>query len=366
MEKIEIITQKKIISDVLIIDNFIDNLNKVELIPKQSIDSIHVLIIDKILVDLYGLNFINNLTILGYKIKMIEVDSGESLKTIENYSSLSQNILRSGIDSNSIIISFGGGTINNLTGFIASTLYRGLGLVHIPTTLMAQCDAAIGIKQGINTENGKNLIGSYYEPLKIIVDPTFLLSNTTSQLQDGLVECIKHALAQDEEFFNYLLDYDGELKNLQFLKFIISKNISLKIDLMNIDPLEKNKGLVLQYGHTIGHVVEYLSGYSIGHGLSVSIGLRVAAEISVLSNYAEQSLVEKHIMILKKFNLPYSIPDNINIEDIIENLKHCKRYSHGKFNFVILKKIGELFSINEDHSYECGADILKESLIKSY
>lgn len=362
----QIITSKEQLSDVIIERDIIANYNFGNIIPKENINSVHVLVLDAHLTHLYGKALLKKINASGFKFRVIEVESGEDLKTIENYVKLSEQILELDIDSNSFLVSFGGGTVNNIVGFIASTLYRGLGLIHIPTTLMSQCDAAIGIKQGVNTKNGKNLLGSFYEPYKIIVDPTFLLSNSLIQLKDGLVECIKHALAQDNQFYQYLLEYEGDINDINFLHNIIVKNITLKIELMNIDSKERKEALVLQYGHTFGHIIEHLSDYTIGHGFAVSIGMRIVAEIAVIGKVAEEDLVKKHIKLMKKYKLPYCIPKYIELEDIINDLKHCKRYTAGSYSFVVTKDIGLLYSDKDQYSYECDSEIIKKAILRSY
>ena len=360
------VSKKEIETEIYAKQNCTKEIDSFELIPESHADSPHFLITDENVDKLMGQDVFKKLKSSGYNISKIVLSSGEISKTLPNYISLSERILSQGIDERSILISLGGGTVNNITGFLASTLYRGIYLIHIPTTLMAQCDAAIGIKQAVNGDKGKNLIGSYYEPLKIIVDPAVLMTSEERCLKDGLSECIKHAIAQDHDFYNYLTDYEGEIKDVDFLEYVVKKNIELKSRLMADDPKENAEALVLQYGHTVGHAVEYLSGYKLGHGEAVAIGMVAAARISAILEIAEYELVEAHYNILEKYGLPEKINNQIKVNDIITALRYNKRYLYGDIQFVLLDRIGSLWNYNGDYSVPCDNNILTECLLGCY
>lgn len=360
------VTQKEAATDIYVRKNAVSQIDSYEFIPNSHATSPHFLITDENVDKLYGEIVYQKLKNLGYNIKKIVLSAGETSKTLANYSSLAEHILVEGIDEKSILISLGGGTINNVTGFLASTLYRGIHLIHIPTTLMAQCDAAIGIKQAVNGNKGKNLIGSYFEPLKIIVDPAVLITSEERWLRDGLAESIKHAICQDKNFYDYLLNYTGTIKDLDFLEMVVRETIRLKIMLMQDDPKEKAKALVLQYGHTAGHAIEYLSGYKLGHGESIAIGMMAAAQISRVLNIAADDLVEAHSAILEKFCLPTVIDAQIKTADIIAAMRYCKRYLYGDVQFVLLEKIGKLWNYNNDYSIPCDNNILIKAINKCY
>jgi len=360
------ITKKEVETEIHLKRNCVMEIDSFQMIPEAHADSPHFLITDENVDRLFGKHVYGKLKSSGYKINKIVLPSGENNKTLDNYISLSERVLSEGIDERTILISLGGGTINNITGFLAATLYRGISLIHIPTTLMAQCDAAIGIKQAVNGEKGKNLIGSYYEPLKIIVDPSVLLTSDDRGLKDGLSECIKHAIAQDSSFYTYLMDYQGDIKNIDFLEYVVKKNIELKIEVMKNDPKEHTKALVLQYGHTVGHAVEYLSGYKLGHGEAVSIGMVAAANISKILDVADNGLVGAHCDMLQKFGLPIAINKSIKPEDIIMALRYNKRYLYGDIQFVLLDKIGSLWEYENDYSIPCDNELITGALLACY
>lgn len=363
---IKFVYKKNIKVELLIKRNIINELEKFEIIPKDAIRSPHFIICDEKTDVLYGQSVYEKFIAQGFHLHKVVVGVGESSKSTQQYIDLAEKILALGVDKKSIIISLGGGVINNLAGFLASTIYRGIGLIHIPSTLMAQCDAAIGLKQGINGTQGKNLLGSYYAPMKIVVDPTLLLTLDDRWIRDGLAECLKHALAQDKKFFEYLLNYQGDIKDIEFLEYIVTKNIQLKIELMENDFKEDNKALVLQYGHEIGHAVEYLSGYSFGHGEGISIGMRVAAELAKIIGVADEQVVQAHIDLLSKYNLPVNIPSDMKAEDLVNVLKYNKKFRGGEAEFALVHKIGSLWQAGGIYTIPCRQELIYQAVKNSY
>ncbi|KKR03515.1 MAG: hypothetical protein UT31_C0018G0006 [Parcubacteria group bacterium GW2011_GWF2_39_13b] len=358
--------KKNIRTEIIIKSGLIKNLEKYEIIPQEFISSPHYLITDENVNKIYGQKVINAIKKQGFNIRKIVVESGERAKDINNYIKLADEVLGTGIEEKSIIISLGGGVINNLAGFLAATLYRGVGLIHVPTTLMAQSDAAIGIKQGVNGEKGKNLIGSYYEPLKIFVDPEVLLSMDEYYIKDGLGECLKHALAQNYKYYKFFRNYRGSIRNLNFLEKVISANIKLKIKLMQKDFKEEKEAIVLQYGHEVGHAVEFLSGFEFGHGEAVAIGMRVSAEIANELGLANNSIVKEHIDLLKQYKLPYKIPRYIKGEDIYDALRYNKKMRDGDIRFALVNKIGSLWHYKSNYAIPCREEIIKKAIKRSY
>jgi len=359
-------TKKEVKTDIFVRTGCLNNIDQFDLIPESHSQSPHFIIMDENIETLFGDNIFRKIKSSGYNIKKIVLPPGEKTKSLYYYSILTEKLISEGIDEKTILISLGGGIINNITGFLASTLYRGIYLIHIPTTLMAQSDAAIGIKQAVDGDKGKNLIGSYFEPMKIIVDPSVLLNSNINWLRDGLAECIKHAIAQSPEFYKYFIDYKGKIKDLEFLDFVVKNNIELKTKLMTDDPKEKREALVLQYGHTVGHAVEYLSGYKLGHGESVAIGMVAAAQISETLGICDKELVNSHRRVLKKYKLPITIPANIKIDDILIALRYNKRYLYDDVQFVLLNAIGSLWDYKGDYSIPCDNNIIKQSLKSCY
>jgi 3-dehydroquinate synthase len=360
------VTGKPIETDVFVQRGFVRNPNTIKLIPDESASSPIYVFTDTRVNELYGDDFVGGLSDMGYDVRRIVMAEGEESKTLSNYTKLVEHVLGEGIDERSVLVSLGGGAVCNVCGFIASTLYRGIGLVHVPTTLMAQCDAAISHKQGVNGERGKNLVGAYYPPINIAVDVEVLATLEDWLIPDGLSEVVKHALGQDPDYLQFLLDYDGAIDDPDFLEAVVRKNIELKCELMAIDPKELREGMVLQYGHTVGHPIEYLSGYDLNHGQSVGIGMMVAARVSRLLGGCDEEIIELHRHVIEKYELPTRIPESIKVDDILAMMRFNKRYLTEGTRMALVDGPGTLWSVDDDYAIPVSDAVLREAIEASY
>ena len=365
-ESFQFTTGKPVQTDVFVQRGFVRNPSTLQLIPDESASSPIYVFTDTRVNELYGDDFVGGLDEMGYDVRRVVMAEGEESKTMDNYTRLVDHVLAEGIDERSVMVSLGGGAVCNVCGFIASTLYRGIGLVHVPTTLMAQCDAAIGHKQGINGERGKNMVGAYYPPHAIAVDVEVLQTLDDWLIPDGLSEVIKHALGQDSEYLDYLLDYDGSLWNPDFHEHVVCKNIELKCELMASDPKELREAMVLQYGHTTGHPIEYLSGYDLNHGQCVGIGMMVASRVGRILGACDDEMVELHREVIEKYDLPTTIPANIEVDDIIAALRYNKRYLTEGTRMAIVEGPGKLWQVDGDYTIPVSDEVLREALKASY
>lgn len=360
------VTGKPIETDVFVQRGFVRRPNTIKLIPDESASSPIYVFTDTRVNELYGDDFVGGLSDMGYDVRRIVMAEGEESKTLANYTKLVEHVLGEGIDERSVLVSLGGGAVCNVCGFIASTLYRGIGLVHVPTTLMAQCDAAISHKQGVNGERGKNMVGAYYPPINIAVDVEVLATLEDWLIPDGLSEVVKHALGQDREYLDFLLDYDGAIDDPDFLEAVVRKNIELKCELMAVDPKELREGMVLQYGHTVGHPIEYLSGYDLNHGQSVGIGMMVAARVSRLLGGCDDDILELHRHVIQKYELPTRIPASIQVDDILAMMRFNKRYLTEGTRMALVDGPGTLWSVDDDYAIPVSDAVLREAIEQSY
>lgn len=274
----------------------------------------------------------------GLEYKVFSFTAGESSKTLNTYELLSNQILDWGVTKRSLLIAFGGGVVGNLAGFLAATLLRGIKLLHIPTTVMAMADSTTGGKQGVNTTHGKNLLGTFYEPEFILIDYSLLETLTNRQICNGIAECIKHALCQSEELLTYITQ-QGAIEKPE-LKKIITSTIQLKLKVLQKDPLEQNVGKILIYGHTIGHAVEFLSKGELLHGEAISIGMCFAAKLANKLGLMSYLDVAKHYQAFKAWNLPTTIPKEIDDDSILEILQYDKKHQRTRLEFALLESIG--------------------------
>jgi 3-dehydroquinate synthase len=268
--------------------------------------------------------------------------SGERFKTLHTLSGICDEIIAIGLDKHSCIISLGGGVVNNLCGLVASLLYRGITLLHFPTTMMAQADAAIDFKQAVNHPMGKNLLGTYYPACTIVCDPAVLSTLSKRHVLNGLAECIKHGICHDKELLDLVLKCSVEEKLLApaFLEEVVKRTITLKAQtLTEYDSSDFNE-MAPQYGHAVGHAVEHLSwkkafkggikdSESVSpllHGEACAIGMCVSAEISCLLGYCKKGTVDEHYRIFEAVGLPCFIPSGLETSDILKCLTFDKHF----------------------------------------
>ena len=251
-------------------------------------------------------------TLIQYKdLNIIQIHVSENIKSIEYYWKIILILLNKNIDRSSLVIAIGGGTIGDLGGFVASTILRGVKFTIIPTTLLSQADSSIGGKNGINTKLGKNLVGTFYQPTRVIIDPFFLQSLPFKQIKSGYAEIIKHAIINDIIFYKWLKNNFKDLYKLKnkILIKAIEKSIKIKLKYIIKDEKENLKDSssrsMLNYGHTFGHALEAINNYksTLTHGEAISIGMILAAKISYKINKISKNQLEDLIMHFKNAKL---------------------------------------------------------------
>ncbi len=341
---------------------FLEDPSRIPLIPESSAGSPIFVFTDETVNRLYAERFAAELRRLGYLVHALVLPVGEESKSLANYVYLVERVLARGVDERSVFISVGGGVVCNVCGFIASTLYRGLDLVHLPTTLMAQDDAAISHKQGINGQRGKNLIGTYFAPRLVAVDILALQTLSDGLISDGLAEAAKHALGQDAAYAAMLLDHEGGLRDLDFLEAVVRRNVELKCAIAKNDPKEHCEGMVLQYGHTVGHAVEHLSGYRLSHGQSVAVGMMVAARVARMMGACGDGLVRVHERMLRRLGLPVCMPRSIRAEDVLLALKYNKKFLTEGTRMALLSEVGKLWSVDNEHAIPVSDHVIAEAV----
>ena len=291
---------------------------------------------------------------LATSVNLISISGGDKTKNITQLNNILEKSLSFKIDRESLIIAFGGGVVGDIAGFAASILLRGINYIQIPTTLLSQVDSSVGGKTGINSCKGKNLIGSFHQPLAVIADIEILKSLPKREFLSGLVEVIKYGLINDFKFFNYLeenfkeiLEYD-QVK----LKKIITKSCKIKSKIVKIDEKENGQRALLNLGHTFGHAIESFGKFDgkIIHGEAVSIGICLAFKLSKKLDFCSQIEVERVINLFKKLTLPTSLKDIKNISittnKMLDKFKFDKKNKNNQLTFILNKKIGESFIKN--------------------
>jgi 3-dehydroquinate synthase len=288
------------------------------------------------------------------ELNLLELPSGERTKSFQFLERTINWFLETGIERKDLIVAFGGGVIGDLVGFAAAITLRGIDYIQIPTTLLAQVDSSVGGKTGINSQFGKNLIGNFNQPKAVIIDVSTLNTLCDRQLKSGYSEILKYSLLGDKNFFDWLeLKGMGILaRNELLLNQAIEKSCLIKAEIVKEDEKEDGKRALLNLGHTFGHALEAVTGYSgaLLHGEGVSIGCMLAFEVSAemgFTSHEESSRVKYH---LRKMGLrselreiSTSLPSTDNI---IQEMFKDKKVNNGVINFIMVRNIGDAFITN--------------------
>lgn len=291
--------------------------------------------------ELYGKNLLSQLS--KYKTEKILVPDGEAAKSWVVAEQLLGDYIDYGLDRKGVIISLGGGSVGDLTGFTASIYLRGLRIIQIPTTLLGQVDSGIGGKTAINHSKGKNLVGTFHQPSLIVCDTSVIKTLQIRELHAGLAEVIKYGVISDESLLNLL-----EKKRKTILKAdkyvlteIIKKCILIKAKFVEEDEKDsKGKRAILNYGHTLGHVIETLSNHEINHGEAISIGMIAASKIAETLGYLLHRDLERLENLLKSYNLP-TIPPKFDTSKLLDIMKRDKKAESNIINFILPTGIGK-------------------------
>jgi len=281
----------------------------------------------------------------GFAVALTSVPAGEGSKSAERAFALLDEFLSHGLDRRGIVIALGGGVIGDLAGFAASIYMRGIALVQIPTTLLAQVDASVGGKVAVNHPRAKNLIGSFHQPRLVLIDPLTLRSLPARELRSGLAEVIKHGVIADASLFDFveanleaLLALDADA-----LLHVIRRSCELKAGLVARDERDEiGARAVLNYGHTVGHALEAQSYGKLTHGEAVALGMAAAARIARRLGIVEDEFVLRQDLLLERAGLPTRLGADAgtSFDALLEAMQRDKKTEAGQFNFVLPERFG--------------------------
>ncbi|MPQ43167.1 3-dehydroquinate synthase [Clostridium tarantellae] len=292
---------------------------------------------------LYGNEVKENLELTGFEVKVISLEPGEKSKSFSILPYIYNELLDFKLTRSDLVISFGGGVIGDLGGFIASTFLRGVNFIQIPTSLLAQVDSSIGGKVGVDLERGKNLVGSFYHPKLVLIDIEILNTLPEKYFNDGLGEVIKYGCIKDRELYEVLEDLKDKKTLKENIGEIIYTCCDIKRKLVESDEKDTGERMLLNFGHTLGHAIEKVFNYDkYTHGQGVAIGMYMITKISEELELTQIGVSERIRLMLKKYELPYEI--NIeNKEEILEAIKLDKKNLNNILNVILIKDIGEAF-----------------------
>lgn len=272
-------------------------------------------------------------------VPVILIGDGEQHKTLQTIYAIYQKLIDLGIDRSGMLVGVGGGIVCDIAGFAAATYLRGIACAFIPTTLLAQADAAIGGKNGVNFQGFKNMIGTFSQPQFILSDPAVLQTLPATELANGLAEVVKHALIADAAYFDFIEKNYPKILNLEedVIRRITLRSYQIKSTVVLRDEKEHNLRRILNFGHTYGHAIEKVAG--ISHGHAVSIGMAAAMRLSLKHSTLSQNHYERVIRLLRNLNLPVST--SADPRQIVEALTADKKREGNEVHFVLLEKIGQ-------------------------
>lgn len=331
--------------DIIIQNGLLNNLSK-EISEVFKGKKIFILT-DKNVDRFYGDRVLKELSDFGYDTKKLVLEPGEETKGFFTLPRVYDELLNFKLTRSDLILTLGGGVIGDLGGFIASTFLRGVPFIQVPTTLLAQVDSSVGGKVGVDLDKGKNLVGSFYHPKKVIIDPEVLNSLSDRVFNDGMAEVIKYGCIKDKEFFNNLLQYENKEEVMNNIEYIIHNCCKIKKEVVEKDEKDTGERMLLNFGHTIGHAVEQYYNYNkYTHGEAVAIGMHEITKISEASFETEKGTADIIKNILIKYNLPYKL--DIDINEIKEAISLDKKNIDNKLNLIFLNKIGESKIVKRD------------------
>lgn len=288
--------------------------------------------------------------------------AGEQTKTVANWQRVLDELVAFGAQRDATVLALGGGVIGDLAGFAAASYMRGIRLVHMPTTLLAQVDAAVGGKTGVNHASGKNLIGAFHQPSAVVADIDTLISLDERDLHAGLAEVVKYGAIRDEHFFSWLESRAGPLnaRMPDALMEAVHTSVAHKAEVVAADEREAGERALLNFGHTFGHALETATGYSrYRHGEAVAIGMVLATRLSELLGKVRAGTAARLIHLLEQLKLPTALPDDVDRERLLALMRLDKKNRADRIRLVLLEELGQATVET------CPADDIREVLIRS-
>ena len=282
----------------------------------------------------------------GFTADVLSVPAGEASKSLRQANRLFEKLPSHGLDRQSFVIALGGGVVGDLAGFVAASYLRGLALVQVPTSLLAQVDSSVGGKTGVNLPQGKNLVGAFYQPKLVLADTDTLRTLPERELRSGFAEVIKHGAIRDAEFFEWL---EREYKRVmaldpQAVTHVVRRCCEIKAAVVSADERESGLRALLNFGHTLGHAMETLSDYSgLLHGEAISMGMCCGARLSVKRAGLNEAEARRLRDLIAASGLPTRLGKAFKLGELLEAARLDKKARDGKLRFVLLKHLGEAF-----------------------
>lgn len=292
---------------------------------------------------------------------LLTIPHGERSKNQKTKTMLEHAMLKYQCGRDTVIVALGGGVVGDLAGFVAATYLRGIPYIQVPTTLLAMLDSSIGGKTGIDTAYGKNMIGAFWQPKHVIINVDYLQTLPTPQINAGLIEAVKMFMTMEPSSLVLARRYHATHRWQDALP-VIRQAILLKASVVSRDETEQAERMVLNFGHTIGHALEKLSGYRMHHGLAVGLGVLVESKIAQLKGILPKKDFECIQEILNEWNLPMNALRRYSASQIIAATKSDKKVRAGSPRYVLLEKMGKVYKDNKQFAHPVPDAIVKKAI----
>ena len=307
----------------------------------------YALISDRTVAPLYASRVSASFGDAAPRVSLHTIEAGEGHKTRESWARLTDELLATGAGRDTAVLALGGGVVGDLAGFVAATYMRGIPVIQIPTTLLAMVDASVGGKTGVDTPAGKNLVGAFHRPAAVIADPRVLLTLSSRQLCAGIAEVIKHGVISDEDYFEDTLRRlpaiaDPAHTGDEAMRLVVARSIAIKAAVVAEDEREQGRRKILNFGHTLGHAIEMVSGFTILHGEAVAIGMVLEAAIAEQLAVAAPGTAERIRGAVRAAGLPDSPPAGMDRSAILAATRGDKKARRGAVEYALPARVGAM------------------------
>lgn len=292
----------------------------------------------------YGEDVLRSLRSAGLRAELMCVPAGERFKTLGTVKKIYDALLAVRIDRKGAVVALGGGVIGDMAGFAAASYMRGIDFHQVPTTMLAQVDASVGGKVGVDLPQGKNLVGAFHQPRSVVIDTKTLDTLPAREIRSGLAEVVKHGIIYDQDFFVFLDRHASDLLAKRECPIVeaIHRSVRIKRDVVEQDERESGLRAILNYGHTVGHAIEVLSGYGkYRHGEASSIGMVTEALLAENESVAESGTAREVARTLARMRLPVMMDDSLRTEDILRAVELDKKTLGGRLRLALPQRIGQ-------------------------
>lgn len=308
-----------------------------------------VLIADELVEPIYGERATASLGVSGYGVVNHALPTGEANKNLDTVYAAYETMLDAKLERKSPVIALGGGVCGDTAGFVAATYLRGVPFVQCPTSLLAMVDASVGGKVGVNVPHGKNLIGSFYQPVVVVIDPLVLQTLPPRELRCGLAECVKHGVIRDPELFEWIGENLAKIQALDpaVMTDLVARNVAIKARVVEEDEKESGVRAHLNFGHTFAHAIEATAGYGkIHHGEAVSLGMVAATRLAVDAGRCDAAVLGKLTDLLVRIGLPTSA-DLVETEKLMDAMRLDKKVADDRIRLVLPDRLGAVSVVDD-------------------